>query len=316
MTAPTPAIETRQFSKSFGQVQALAPLDLVVPHGAIFALVGQNGAGKTTLIKLLLNILQPTSGSATVLSNSAAGLTGESFRHIGYVSEDQEMPDWMTVQAYMDYLRPFYPTWNDANLLADLDLPPDRKLKHLSRGMRMKAAFASVLAFRPSLILMDEPFSGLDPVVRDELIESLVQRIRKDRESADGNASTIFVSSHDLAEVESFATHVGFLQAGKLLFAEPLPALNARFREVMVTFAPAPAPSAAPPGGLPASWLLPEATPSGFHFIHTRVDTEPLDEQVHSVFPQATGIDAQPMTLRTIFLALVKSSRTNDRTRA
>lgn len=315
MTAPTPAIEATQFSKRFGQVQALAPLDLVVPHGAIFALVGQNGAGKTTLIKLLLNILQPTSGSATVLGGSTAALTGASFLRIGYVSEDQEMPDWMTVQGYMDYLRPFYPTWNDEHLLADLDLPPDRKLKHLSRGMRMKAAFASVLAFRPSLILMDEPFSGLDPVVRDELIESLVQRIRRDRESGDGTASTIFISSHDLAEVESFATHVGFLQAGKLLFAEPLPELTARFREVMVTFAPAAAPSGAP-GKLPDSWLLPEATPAGFRFIHTHVDTEPMEEQVRGMFPQATGIEAQPMTLRTIFLALVKSSRINDRTRA
>ena len=104
MTAPTPAIEARQFSKSFGQVEALAPLDLVVPHCAIFALVGQNGAGKTTLIKLLLNILQPTSGSATVLGDSTAALTGDSFQRIGYVSGgDQEMPDWMTVQAYMDF---------------------------------------------------------------------------------------------------------------------------------------------------------------------------------------------------------------------
>jgi ABC-2 type transport system ATP-binding protein len=163
MTASTPAIEVHGLSKSFGRNEALAPLDLVIPRGAIFALVGHNGAGKTTLIKLLLNILRPTQGTASVLGESTAALTGESFTHIGYVSENQELPDWMTVQAMMDYLRPFYPTWNAANLLADLDLPPDRKLKQLSRGMRMKAALASVLAFRPPLIVMDEPFSGLDP---------------------------------------------------------------------------------------------------------------------------------------------------------
>ena len=244
MTDLTPAIEVRQLSKHFGQATALAPLDLVVPRGAIFALVGHNGAGKTTLIKLLLNILRPTSGSAAILGESCTGLTGASFTRIGYVSENQEMPDWMTVQGFMDYLRPFYPNWDDANLLADLDLPPDRKLSHLSRGMRMKAALASVLAFRPPLILMDEPFSGLDPLVRDELIETLLDRINDDN---DPGGSTVLISSHDLAEVESFATHVAFLHQGKLLFAEPMDTLTARFREITVTLAPgAPVPSRLP----------------------------------------------------------------------
>ena len=95
MTASTPAIETHGLSKSFGHTEALAPLDLVIPRGAFFALVGHNGAGKTTLIKLLLNILRPTHGTASVLGESTATLTDESFTHIGYVSENQELPDWM-----------------------------------------------------------------------------------------------------------------------------------------------------------------------------------------------------------------------------
>jgi ABC-2 type transport system ATP-binding protein len=313
----TPAIEARQFSKSFGSTQALAPLDLVVPRGAIFALVGHNGAGKTTLIKLLMNILRPTSGTATILGESTAALTGSLLTRIGYVSENQEMPEWMTVQGMMDYLRPFYPTWDDANLLADLELPPNRKLKHLSRGMKMKAALASVLAFRPPLILMDEPFSGLDPLVRDELIEALLDRMNADRDPAEGSSTTILISSHDLAEVESFATHVGLLHQGKLLFAEPMATLTARFREVTVTLAPSDS-AAMPPANLPASWLLPESTASVFRFIHTHADTELLEEQVRVVYPNATDIQAEPMTLRTIFLTLAKSSRTamQDRSRA
>ena len=311
MTASTPAIQTRGLSKTFGRTEALAPLDLVVPRGAVFALVGHNGAGKTTLIKLLLNILRPTHGGATILGESTAALTGESFTHIGYVSENQEMPEWMTVQGMMDYLRPFYPTWDAANLLADLDLPPDRKLKQLSRGMRMKAALASVLAFRPPLIVMDEPFSGLDPLVRDELIKALLDRMNDEYETDAG--ATILISSHDLAEVESFATHVAFLHRGKLLFAEPMSTLTARFREVTVTLDPTVKTAPFTP---PTTWLLPESSPSLYRFIHTDAEAGDLEPQVRSLLPHATTIEAEPMTLRTIFLALAKSSQAQDRSRA
>jgi ABC-2 type transport system ATP-binding protein len=114
----------------------------------------------------------------------------------------------MTVGGLLDYMRPFYPTWDRAleqQLVRQFDLPLGRKLKHLSRGMRMKAAFASSLAYRPPLIVLDEPFTGLDPLVRDELIEGLLERAPE---------TTIFLSSHDLAEIESFASHVGYLEAG------------------------------------------------------------------------------------------------------
>ncbi len=313
ITNRTPAIETRGLSKAFGRTEALAPLDLVVPRGSVFALVGHNGAGKTTLIKLLLNILRPTQGTAAILGESTTALTGESFTHIGYVSENQELPDWMTVQAMMDYLRPFYPTWDEANLLADLDLPPDRKLSHLSRGMRMKAALASVLAFRPSLIVMDEPFSGLDPLVRDELIKALLDRMNDAYEANEDAVTTILISSHDLAEVESFATHVAFLHHGKLLFAESMATLTTRFREVTVTLDST---AQALPFALPSNWLLPEATASVYRFIHTTADVDDIEQQVRSLLPHATDVQSEPMTLRTIFLSLAKSSQTQDRSRA
>ena len=315
MTASTPAIEARGLCKSFGRTEALAPLDLVIPRGSIFALVGHNGAGKTTLIKLLLNILRPTSGSATVLGEPTAAFTGETFTRIGYVSENQELPEWMTVQTMMDYLRPFYPTWDAGSLLRDLDLPPDRKLKQLSRGMRMKAALASVLAFRPPLIVMDEPFSGLDPLVRDELIKALLDCMNDGYDAAGDAGTTILVSSHDLAEVESFATHVAFLHQGKLLFAESMAALAARFREVTVTLDAAGV-AAQPPSGFPATWLLPESSGVVFRFIHSDAEADSLEAQVRAVLPHTTAIQSEPMSLRTIFLALAKSSQANDRSRA
>jgi ABC-2 type transport system ATP-binding protein len=311
----SPAISTDQLSKSYGSTVALQPTSLTVPAGAVFALVGHNGAGKTTLIKILMNIIEPTSGSGTVLGMPSPTLTGAAFERIGYVSENQDLPLWMSVRQYLNYTKEFYPTWDVDSLVQHLELPLDRKLKHLSRGMLMKAALASVLAFSPELIVMDEPFSGLDPLVRDELIAALVSRTQ-------ATGATILISSHDLGEIEAFATHVGFLHQGKLLFTEEMAALSARFREVTITFAGTAAPSADPslpamlgpaditlPAAPPASWLMMERAGNTVRFVHSHADTENLQQQVASAFPAATGIEAQPMTLRSIFLALAKSGR-------
>ena len=321
----TPAIQTSELTKGYGQTIALHPLTLSIPKGAVFALVGHNGAGKTTLIKILMNMIRPSGGSATILDKSTLTLTGDDFTRIGYASENQELPDWMTVRQFLAYLKGFYPQWEDAGLVQQLELPLDRKLKHLSRGMLMKAALASILAFKPSLILLDEPFSGLDPLVRDELIEALMERINPRSLSATQALSdtpmderpTILISSHDLAEVESFATHIGFLHQGRLLFAEEMHSLTSRFREITITLPPPQlggisgtlTPTGTPP---PSSWLLLETTLTAVRWVHMHADTEPVPEQIAQVF--STGgvhphIQAVPMTLRGIFLALAKSGR-------
>lgn len=328
-----PAIQTYGLAKGYKRTQALYPLTLTVPRGAVFALVGHNGAGKTTLIKLLMNMIHPSAGTATILNKDTTTLTGEDFTRIAYASENQELPDWMTVGQFLSYLKGFYPTWDDRALVQQLELPLDRKLKHLSRGMLMKAAIASILAFNPSLILLDEPFSGLDPLVRDELIEALMSRVNprslaaneaftaehavvSGRSEPDPNRPTILISSHDLAEVESFATHIGFLHQGHLLFAEEMHSLTSRFREVTLTLPP-PAPGEAPilltqTGTPPESWLLLEKTPTAARFVHIHADTEPVEAQIASVFPTTVvpTIQIVPMTLRGIFLALAKSGRT------
>ena len=314
MTPQPPAIEARQLSKQFGAAQVLSPLDLVVPAGSIFALVGHNGAGKTTLIKLLMNILRPSAGAATVLGQSTTSLSSSAFTRIGYVSENQELPEWMTVQGFLDYLRPFYPTWDESGLLADLDLPPDQKLQHLSRGMRMKALFASVLAFHPSLILMDEPFSGLDPVTRDELIQTLLGRMSPEDDRLNHRGTTILISSHDLAEIESFATHVAFLHRGALLFAEPMDTLIARFREVTVTLSTGETVGAN--ADLPADWLSPESCGAVLRFVHSRADREDPEMEVRKLLPGIRHVESEPMTLRTIFLALAKANRHQEWSRS
>ena len=159
-----PAIRIDGLVKQFGRTEVLRGIELAVPAGAIYALVGSNGAGKTTMIKLLMNILRPTAGGAEVLGVRSQELAGKALNRIGYVSENQELPDGMRVGEMLDFLRPFYPAWDrelERQLVQQFDLPLDRKLKHLSRGMRMKAAFAGSLAYRPKLIVLDESFTGL-----------------------------------------------------------------------------------------------------------------------------------------------------------
>ena len=146
----------------------------------IYALVGPNGAGKTTALKILTNILQPTRGSAHVLQTDSTLLEGQIFTKIGYVSENQELPLWMRAGRFLEYLRPFYPTWDtklERDLIRQFDLPLERRLRDLSLAhLPMKIALASALAYHPQLIILDEPFSGLDPLVRDELVESVLER--------------------------------------------------------------------------------------------------------------------------------------------
>jgi ABC-2 type transport system ATP-binding protein len=302
MTPMNPTIQTESLAKNFGRTEVLLGINLAVPEGAIYALVGANGAGKTTIIKLLMNIFLPTAGRAQVLGVDSRKLAGRDFNRIGYVSENQDLPDAMTVGALLDYMRPFYPTWDRAleqQLVRQFDLPLGRKLKHLSRGMRMKAAFASSLAYRPPLIVLDEPFTGLDPLVRDELIEGLLERAPE---------TTIFLSSHDLAEIESFASHVGYLEEGRMLFSEEMAVLSDRFRDVTITLA-APAPL---PPNLPPAWLLPETVDCVLRFVHSEYQGDATARELATIFASARDISAEPMSLRSIFLAIAKSGRSQN----
>ncbi len=293
------AIQTEALTKRLGRVNALDGLDFGVPQGAVHALVGPNGAGKTTLIKILMNIFRASSGNATVLGVNSRKVSGKVFASIGYVSENQQLPGWMRVGSFLAYLRPFYPTWDnqfESQLVQSLDLPLDRKLKQLSRGMRMKAALASALAFRPKLIVLDEPFSGLDPMVRDELGKALLER------AAD---STVFLSSHDLAEIEGFATHIAYLDCGRLLLSEEMPSLSARFRDVELTLDG----SAAVPSNVPTNWHHINASGSMVRFVDSAFNQETIQTEISQRYGVVKNVTFSQMSLRAIFLALAKGSR-------
>ncbi|HYL77484.1 MAG TPA: ABC transporter ATP-binding protein [Bryobacteraceae bacterium] len=292
-------LRTIDLEKRFGGTKVLNRLNLEVPDGSVYALIGPNGAGKTTTIKILMNILRPTAGSAEVFGADSRHLSALDFTRIGYVSENQDMPEWMTVEYFLAYLKPFYPTWDDARaeeLLRQFDLPRGRKLRHLSRGMRMKAALASSLAYRPRLMVLDEPFTGLDPLMRDEFIQGLLQ-------NAEG--LTILISSHDLTEIESFASHIGYLDSGRLQFSEEMSSLTERFREIEITLETSPE----LPANWPANWFKPESSAMVVRFVETRFNQEETFAEVHRLFGPVLNISAAPMPLRTIFVTLAKAGR-------
>lgn len=295
----TAMIQVSELCKKFGRTDAVQGLTFSVPEGSAFALIGANGAGKTTTIKVLMNILEPTSGSATVLGVDSRKVSPRELAQIGYVSENQDMPERLTVAEYLDYLRPFYHEWDrelERSILAQLRLPPDRKIGALSHGMRLKMALACALPFRPKLLVLDEPFSGLDPLVRDEFMEGLLQQ---------AGEMTILISSHELSEIDGVATHVAFLDEGKLLFQESMSDLTGRFREVHVTLER----EASADGQLPKEWLQARAVGNVLTFVHTRFNEQDLGERLQSVLGDVRRVDAQPMALRSIFTTLARAAR-------
>jgi ABC-2 type transport system ATP-binding protein len=291
----------RNLSVAFGRIRAVDSLDLEVREGAIYGLVGANGAGKTTAIKAMMNILRPTGGRAEIFGSDSRLLPAETFTRIGYISENQAMPDWMTVEYLMRYLKPFYPGWDDSRateLMRRFNLPRARKLRHLSRGMLMKAALVSSLAYRPRLLVLDEPFSGLDALVREELIEGILESAEE---------CTVLVSSHDLADIETFSSHIGYMDSGRLLFSEEMTSLTGRFREIEVTVGlPA---NFSGDTRWPAHWLRAEVSPALVRFVDTRFDPELTVAEIRDRFAEVRDISTCAMPLRTIFLALARNSR-------
>jgi ABC-2 type transport system ATP-binding protein len=223
-----PIIETQDLSKAYGHFGALHGLNIAVPEGSVFALMGASGAGKTTAIKILLNLIPATRGKALVCGVESQAISPEVLAQIGYVSENQTLPPRLRVHDFFEYLRPCYARWDrtlEDELRDQLRLPPERKIGELSHGMRLKMALACALPFRPRLLVLDEPLSGLDALARDEIIDGFLRQAGK---------TTILVSSHELDEVERFATHVAFLHEGRLLFQGSVAALAEHARPLLL----------------------------------------------------------------------------------
>ncbi len=307
--AVDPVIDVANLICRYRSTEAVAGVTFTVEAGTVFALLGPNGAGKTTTIRALMNIIQPSAGKAFVLGVDSRRLGRRDFQTIGYVSENQKLPEWMTLAELLAYCRPFYPAWDDAlcaKLVTDFELPLATKIGRMSRGMRVKAALVSALAYRPRLLVLDEPFSGLDPVVRDDLIHGVLERAGEERWS-------VLISSHDLDEVERLVDTVAFLDAGRIVLAEPMATLQERFRRVEVTLTetgsgtdrtrPSDSTSVSE-----ASWIATSMAGRVVRFTDTAYDGPLSGERLAARFPGAR-IEVHPMSLRQIFVALVRHRR-------
>ena len=206
-------IETKGLTKYFGRTLALDHLDLQVKEGSIFGLLGRNGAGKTTAIKMILGLLQPTTGSATVFGCNCQYLTPAIRQRIGYVTEGHRLHRWMTIGRLEQYQRAFFPGRWDTKLFGDMldyfQFSRKKKIKHLSNGQRAQVSLAITLAPNPELLIMDDPTLGLDAAIRRQFLEGMVQLIQS-------QGRTIIFSSHILSDVERVADRLAVIDNGVL----------------------------------------------------------------------------------------------------
>jgi ABC-2 type transport system ATP-binding protein len=232
LAGPEHVVEVRGLTRRFGAKLALNQISLAVPRGLVFGLVGANGAGKTTLIKNILGLLRPTAGSVSVFGRNPIADPVGVLARVGYLSEENDLPGWMRVDELLRFARAFYPAWEPAyaeELRETFELDRAACIKNLSKGQRARAGLVIALAYRPDLLVLDEPSSGLDPIVRRDILGAIVRTIAEE-------GRTVFFSSHLLDEVERVADHVAMLEKGKLLFSGALDEIRETHHRLTLRF--------------------------------------------------------------------------------
>lgn len=223
-------VEVSGLSRRFGSLDALKEVSLSIPRGCVFGLVGENGAGKTTLIRTLLGLLRPSEGSVSVFGMDPVAQPVETLSRVGYLSEDRDLPDWMTLWELIRYTRAFYPNWDDQfadELLATFGLDLNWKVKGLSRGQRAQTGLVMALSYRPELLILDEPSSGLDPAVRRDILGAIIRTVAEE-------GRTVLFSSHFLDEVERVSDYVAMIHQGRLLWCDTQDGIRAQHHRLSV----------------------------------------------------------------------------------
>jgi ABC-2 type transport system ATP-binding protein len=241
-------IEIRDVTRRFGATAALDRVSLVVPRGSVFGLVGANGAGKTTLIRHVLGLLRAQTGTVRVFGRDPVADPPGVLARIGYLSEENDLPGWMRVGELLRYSRAFYPRWDDGyaeELRQTFELPTSARVGGLSKGQRARAGLLIALAYRPELLVLDEPSSGLDPLVRRDILEAIIRTIAEE-------GRTVLFSSHLLDEVERVSDHVALIDHGRIVFSAGLDDVKETHRWVTLRFTEARSQPPALPGVL--SW--------------------------------------------------------------
>lgn len=286
-------IRTENLVKTYSKLQAVNGLNLNVPEGSIYGLLGRNSAGKTTTIRMAMGLARPTSGTIRVFGLDPAKDPErvKMLSQVGYVPEDKAILG-LTMRRLLSLNRSFYPdTWSDelARKVVDrLELDLDQPMIKLSLGNKTKASLACAIAQRSRLLILDEPTTGLDPVALDELLRLLV-------EDCTSEGRTVFLSSHQLNEIEQIADHIGIMDRGRLLLEGPLDEIRSRFRRVTVTGEALPTQSPA----------ILSSRPAG-HATQYILQHGPLEFMQQLSSNGATVVDDVPLSLNEIFLELCR----------
>jgi ABC-2 type transport system ATP-binding protein len=224
---PSPVVELSQLSRRYGTKEALSSVSLTLERGRVYGLVGANGAGKTTLIKHLLGLLKAQSGTVRIFGLDPVADPVGVLSRVGYLSEENDLPGWMRLDELIRYSRAFHPKWDDAyaeELRQGFALDPAAKLSSLSKGQKARAGLLVALAYRPELLVLDEPSSGLDPIVRRDILGAVMRTIADE-------GRTVLFSSHLLDEVEGVADHVTMIVHGRIVVNAPLAEIKAEHRD-------------------------------------------------------------------------------------
>ncbi|HZF29679.1 MAG TPA: ABC transporter ATP-binding protein [Gammaproteobacteria bacterium] len=232
VSSVTDIVAVTNLSRTFGAKRALNDVSLTVTRGTVLGLVGENGAGKSTLIKHLLGLWRAETGTVRVFGLDPVAAPVAVLARVGYLSEQPDLPGWMRVEELLRYTQAFYPGWDPkyAEQLRDqFDLDPRARIKTLSKGQRAKLGLIAAQAHRPDLLLLDEPSSGLDPIVRRDILEAIVRTVSQE-------GRTVIFSSHLLDEVERVSDHLAMLRAGSLRLLGPLDDIKMCHRRVLLQF--------------------------------------------------------------------------------
>lgn len=225
-------IAISELTRRFGGKTALDNVSLSVPRGAVYGLVGANGAGKTTLIKHILGLLRAERGSVRVFGLDPVADPVGVLSRIGYLSEENDLPGWMRIDELLQYSRAFYPSWDEGyaeELRRTFALDPAARIKDLSKGQKARAGLLIALAYRPELLVLDEPSSGLDPIVRRDILGAVIRTIADE-------GRTVLFSSHLLDEVEQVADHVTMISHGRIVLSAPLTTIRASHGSLEAAF--------------------------------------------------------------------------------
>ncbi|MBS1725236.1 MAG: ABC transporter ATP-binding protein [Armatimonadetes bacterium] len=225
-------IQIDNLSRRFGSKLALDNVSLTVQPGTVMGLVGENGAGKTTLIKHVLGLLRAQQGSVQVFGLDPVAYPEKVLAQIGYLSEEGDIPLWMKVHELMRYASAFYPTWDDQyaqSLLKEFNLDPGAKLGKLSKGQRSRAGLLVAMSYRPQLLVLDEPSSGLDPIVRRDILGAIIRTIADD-------GRTVLFSSHLLSEVERVSDQISMVKGGRIVLSDSLDSVKEKHLRVTLLF--------------------------------------------------------------------------------